>query len=173
MFRLYGEALRAKLTGGRTPYYREIVVSLVKAALYELLGNVDESKQSPCGGKLVTQREVLFKHFVELLSNCQVKPRSVAWYADCLCVTPKYLSTVCKQVSGRTALSWINEYVLTDIRHWLKNSSKTIKEVADLLRFPNLSFFGKYCRQHFGMSPSEFRQQHDARKEELSESGGA
>lgn len=157
MLRHYGEALQAKLNGGKTPYYREIVVSLVKAALYELLGNVGEPAASPCSGRLVTQREVLFKRFVELISSIPVKPRSVTWYADRLCVTPKYLSTVCKQVSGKTALAWINEYMLADVRHWLKNSNKTIKEVADLLHFPNNSFFGKYCRTHFGMSPSEFR----------------
>jgi AraC-like DNA-binding protein len=66
---------------------------------------------------------------------------------------------VCKQVSGKTALEWINEYVLIDVRHWLKNSDKSVKEIADLLNFPNLSFFGKYCRAHLGMSPLKYRRE--------------
>jgi len=41
----------------------------------------------------------------------------------------------------------------------LKNSPKSIKEISDELEFPNLSFFGRYCRQRLGLSPSEFRQQ--------------
>lgn len=87
-------------------------------------------------------------------------------YADSLCVTPKYLSTVCKQVTGKTALHWINEYVQVDIRHWLKNSDKTIKEIAGLLEFPNISFFGKYCRAHFGVSPTELRKRLQEQQEE-------
>lgn len=51
----------------------------------------------------------------------------------------------------------INEYVITDIQHLLKNTDKPIKEVVGLLNFPNISFFGTYCRKHFGMSPTEYR----------------
>lgn len=86
-----------------------------------------------------------------------VKPRTVSWYAEQLYVTPKHLSTVCKQVSGRTAFEWINEYVTIDIRNLLKNTNKPIKEIVDMLRFPNTSFFGSYCRKHFGMPPMEYR----------------
>jgi AraC-like DNA-binding protein len=74
---------------------------------------------------------------------------------------------VCKQVSGKTALDWINEYVLIDVRHWLKNSDKSVKEVADLLDFPNLSFFGKYCRSHLGMSPLKYRKELRGRGEDI------
>lgn len=158
MLQLYGETLRAKLRSGQgLPYRREIVMSLVKAALYELIGNVDESKLAERSGSMGHQRESLFKRFMELLAETQVKPRYVSWYADRLCITPKYLSTVCRQVSDRTAFAWINEYVMADIRHWLKNSDKTVKEIAHLLDFPNLSFFGKYCRQHCGLSPTKYR----------------
>lgn len=157
MFDLYGSVLRAKLQMKQSPYYHEIITSLIKACLYELLANVKGRESDIHGGRLITQGEVLFKQFVDLLVNTEVKPRNVSWYADHLCITPKYLSTICKQVSGKTALYWINEYVLNDIRYWLKSSNRTIKEIADQLDFPNLSFFGKYCRAHFGMSPTEYR----------------
>lgn len=159
MFNLYGTTLMEKIKMKRTSYYKEIIVSIVKAALYELLANVDNNQSTSYGRGLVKQREVLFKRFIDLLSKTRIKPRNVSWYANQLCVTPKYLSTVSKRVSGKTAFDWINEYVLVDIRFWLKNSNKTIKEVADLLNFPNNSFFGKYCRTHFGISPTEYRKQ--------------
>lgn len=157
MFNAYGNALRRKLKMNKTPYYHEAITSLIKACIYELLANVEDYGTGSTRGRIITQKEVLFKQFVDLLANMETKPRSVAWYADRLCVTPKYLSTVSKHVSGKTALCWINEYVTNDIRYWLKSSSKTIKEIAEQLDFPNISFFGKYCRQHFGMSPTEFR----------------
>ena len=159
MFGLFGTALMEKIKMERTSFYREIIVSIVKAALYELLANVDDSQAASCGTGLITQREVLFKRFIDLLSKTRIKPRYVSWYADQLCITPKYLSTISRQVSGKTAFDWITEYVLVDIRFWLKNSDKTIKEVADLLDFPSISFFGKYCRTHIGTSPTEYRKQ--------------
>jgi AraC-like DNA-binding protein len=66
---------------------------------------------------------------------------------------------VSKQVSGKTAFEWINEYVQRDIRNWLRNSDKSIKEIYQLLNFPSISFFGKYCRTHLGASPTELRKQ--------------
>ena len=158
MFRLYGSMLMEKVKMKHCPFYREIIVSIVKASLYELLANVKNESVS-YGNGLAKQRDVLFKRVIEVLSTTRIKPRNVSWYAEQLCVTTKYLSTVCKQVSGKTAFDWINEYVLVDIRYWLKNTNKTVKEVADILEFPNISFFGKYCRAHFGMSPTEFRKQ--------------
>ena len=158
MFDLYGSLIMAKVKMKRSPYYEKSIVSIVKAALYDLLANV-ESKPAPYGHGLIKQREILFKNFIELLFTTRIKPRNVSWYAEQLCVTSKYMSTVVKQVSEKTASAWINEFVAVDIRYWLKNSSKTIKEIADLLKFPNISFFGKYCRAHFGMSPTEYRKQ--------------
>lgn len=159
LFILYGKILQEKMEQEPMPFRKEIITSVVKAILYELLTNtVAESKDTPdCKLQLDKAGNMLFKRFIELLAGSRVKPRSVTWYADTLCITPKYLSTVCKEVTGKTASCWINEYVLIDIRHWLKNSNKTIKEIADLLEFPNISFFGKYCRAHFGVSPKELR----------------
>ena len=85
---------------------------------------------------LTKQRDVLFRRFIELLASTRIKQRKVSWYAEKLCISPKYLSTICKQVSGKTAYYWINEYVVIDIRYWLKNTNKTIKEISDILEFP-------------------------------------
>ncbi|MGN1264877.1 MAG: helix-turn-helix domain-containing protein [Muribaculaceae bacterium] len=156
---LLANVIISKAKMKQSPYHREILVSLVKASLYELLGNVDSDKASQQSNGLTKQHEVLFKRFIGLLSQLPVKPRFLSWYANKLCVTPKYLSAVCKRVSGKTAFAWINEYILIDVRFWLRNSDKTIKEVAELLNFPNISFFGKYCRTHFGASPTELRRQ--------------
>ncbi len=156
--RLYKEMLHAQIQTRQHLFRKEIIESIIRAILYEILANTGEYTPSS-GTILVRQRDVLFKRFIQLLLRCKVKPRSVTWYANQLCITSKYLSTVCKQVSGRSAFDWISEYVQVDIRHMLKNSQKSIKEVADTLQFPNISFFGKYCRTHFGKSPTELRKQ--------------
>jgi AraC-like DNA-binding protein len=155
----YGQMLQDNITLPRTPYRRQVIASIIRAALYEMLDLTSDGPAIPHGEGLIHQGEVLFKGFIKLLTECSVKPRRVTWYASQLCITPRYLSFVCKQVSGKTALEWINEYVLIDVRHWLKNSDKSAKEIADLLGFPNLSFFGKYCRAHLGMSPLKYRRE--------------
>lgn len=159
MLNLYGKILKNKIKKENSFYQKEIITSIIRIAMYELMANVDDGKSDSYSYGLKNQREVLFKRFIDMLVGTQTKPRNISWYAERLYISPKYLSTVCKQVSGKTAFSWINEYVQLDIRHWLKNSNKTIKEIADLLNFPNISFFGKYCRTHFGVSPTVLRQQ--------------
>lgn len=156
MLKLYSTMLMAKIKMKGSAYQKKIIGSIVNAMLYELLGNMKKDSD-PYEIGLTSQREVLFKKFIKLLSTTRIRSRNVSWYAERLCVTPKYLSTVSKQVSGKTAFAWINEFILKDIRYWLKNSDKTIKEIAELLKFPSISFFGKYCRSHFGVSPTECR----------------
>jgi AraC-like DNA-binding protein len=81
----------------------------------------------------------------------------VSWYGEQLCITPKYLSETVKQVSRRTPNEWIDNFVTLEVRVLLKNSSMSIKEIAQHLNFPNQSFLGKYFKEHVGMSPSEYR----------------
>lgn len=78
-----------------------------------------------------------------------------------LAVTPKYLNVVCKQYSNQTALKWMEHYLLEDVRYYLRNTNLTIKEVSNLLGFPNVSFFGSYVKKHFGVSPVNVRKSED------------
>lgn len=102
--------------------------------------------------------EYLFKSFIDLLSASYPKKRNVSYYADRLNVTPKYLSTVCKKIGGQTASKMIDQYVLKDIEYLMKHSSKTIKMISVELDFPDISFFGKYVKKYFGVSPKVLRE---------------
>lgn len=154
IFELCMKMLKEKLRASSSRYKKEIVYSIVKTYLLELLENInmDEPPQ-----KEFSRKEILFKNFMKLISLQIIKPRSLSWYSDKLYVTPKHLSTVCKEVSGKTAFAWINEYIINDVKHSLLNSDMSIKEIADYYNFPNASFFGKYVRQHTGYSPGEYR----------------
>ena len=142
-------------------YNREIIQSIARAALYEWASVVNSQIPANNDTRALKQGERLFKNFIYELTNDKVKSRSVTDYANRLCVTPKYLSAVCKQVSGNTASAFINFYMVKDIKQLLKYSDKSIKEIAQNLGFPNLSFFGKYVKAHLGMSPSAYRKKKD------------
>lgn len=105
----------------------------------------------------MSRSEIIFRDFLTMLSSMPLHQRSVEWYANELCISPKYLSEACRKCSGRCASEWIKDYVMFDIRSHLKNSSQSIKEVAHRLGFSSLTFFGKCVRRWFGQSPTELR----------------
>lgn len=101
--------------------------------------------------------EELFDEFMVLLSENFTRERSVKFYASELCITPKYLTTVIKSVSGKTPTAWISEMVFKEMEHRLRYSQASIKEIAYGLHFPNTSFFGKFFKARSGMSPMQYR----------------
>ncbi len=101
--------------------------------------------------------EAIFIDFINLVEQNYKQERRVSWYANQLCITPKHLSETVKQVSNRTPIEWIDDYVTMEIRSLLKNTPKSIKEISTEMHFPNQSFFGKYFKQHVGMSPLAYR----------------
>ena len=83
--------------------------------------------------------------------------RSVSFYADKLCLTSKYLSTVIKEVTGRSVLAWINETVIAEAKILLKTSEMTVMQISEELNFPNPSFFGRFFKQYTGVTPLKYR----------------
>ena len=108
------------------------------------------------------QVNYILRKFMELLSKDKGMHRSVSYFANELCYTPKHFSKVIKQACGRTPLDLINETTVEHIKYRLKRSEKSIKEIAEEFNFPNQSFFGKYVKAHLGTSPANYRN----RKEE-------
>lgn len=101
--------------------------------------------------------ELLFMKFRKLVSIHFLQHRDVGFYASVLCVSPKYLSSSVKTISGRTAREWISDTVIAEMKYQLTNTTLTIKEIAYKLNFSNISFFGKYFKAQTGMSPTFFR----------------
>lgn len=146
-------------------FHKEIMHSLFQAAVFELCAIIaPHVKYSDDGGSM-KQANLLFRKFIGRLTENEGKACSVKRYAEELCITPKYLSFISKTVSGKTALEWIHEYTVKAIERYLKHSNLSIKEIADRLEFPNLSFFGKFTKNHLGVSPTEYRRQQSMKKE--------
>ena len=99
----------------------------------------------------------VFERFIELVTEYHNRERGMAFYADKLCLTPKYLSKLIKQASGRSAPDWIDSFMILEAKNLLKYSDKPIKEIVYLLNFPNQSVFYKFFKTHTGLTPSEYR----------------
>lgn len=103
------------------------------------------------------RREEYFAKFITLLGENFKSQRMVGFYAEQMCVTPKYLSLLIKEFSGKSAAEWIDSYVITEAKTLLRYSTMSIQEVAYALNFSSQSFFGKYFKHLVGMSPSEYK----------------
>lgn len=139
------------------PFRTEVIRSLLRSGILGLCGVLTTILPNNAMPKQ-TQAETLFQRFLNLVSTNNSKERTVEDYASELCVSSKYLSVVCKKASGKTANEWIREHMLEEIRYYLKQTDLSMKEIADQLGFANPSFFGKYVKEHFGMTPVQFRQ---------------
>lgn len=103
-------------------------------------------------------RKLNYVHeFIRIVEQNFRRERNVAFYADSLCITPKYLSLLVKEVTGHSAASIIDQYVITEAKNMLRFSGDTIQQVAYKLNFANQSAFGKYFKHLTGQSPTVFR----------------
>ena len=151
--------------GKDNPLHTDVIQSLLRSAVLALCGAMKMKLSSEKhldddatlqGNERMTSK-VHFQHFLDLLHSNDVKRHTVEAYASELCISPKYLTVVCKKNSGKTANEWITEHVLEDIRYYLRQTDLSIKQICEKLAFPNPSFFGKYVKSHFGMTPLELK----------------
>ena len=104
------------------------------------------------------QSAAIMSRFLNMLENGTYREhREVKWFADKLCVTPKYLSEVCRKVSGYPANYWINRYTVLDISRLLRDKSLTFVRISDMFGFSSPAYFSRYVQQHLGVSPTEYR----------------
>lgn len=99
----------------------------------------------------------LFNRFMDLVRQYSYKHHQVNWFADQLCVTPKYLSDVCRSESGYTALYWINTGITHELVRLLDKPLLTISEISVMLNFSSIAHLSKYAKKHLGMTPTEYR----------------
>ena len=153
-FKEYFQVIKQKICDQGNHFRKDLIKTLLLAMFYDL-SNIIYRVQN--NGKPQTRADAIFTHFIKLVEKNYRQERRVGWYAAQLNITPKHLSETVKNASRRTPNEWIDDYVTLELRVLLKNSTKTIKEIAQELNFPNQSFLGKFFKEHVGVSPSKYR----------------
>ena len=148
-----------ELEGPETDFAVEIVGGLIAATIYKvgdiLTHYIEEHPELE--NPMHNRAEEYFKQFTELLGEHYTRERSVGYYARQLCITPKYLTTLIKRISGKSVSEWIDSYVILEAKTLLKYSNMSVQEIAYYLNFPNQSFFGIYFKRNTGMTPSPYK----------------
>ncbi len=148
------QLIKTMLRSDKERYRHEIIRSLFTTAFY-IITELNQRERPSMRTK--GRGEAIFEEFSNLLQQYNKQERNVGFYAKQLGITPKYLSSIVKEVSGKTAARWIDESVILEAKNLLKYSGMSIQEIAYHLNFSTQSFFGKYFKQHTGTSPSRFK----------------
>lgn len=139
-------------------YVRSISRNLIAAAVYQLMQFVRKrSVAEVAPERQHSRRSTYVKDFLELVHKHHRSERSVAFYADKLFISPKYLSLIIKESTGRSAAQWIDEFVILEAKNMLRFSGKNVQQIAYELNFNNQSSFGKYFKHITGMSPTAYQ----------------
>ena len=136
-------------------YHYQIIKNLVISTAFECLDILTEKCIEPQGSN---RKKALFNAFLQKVEEEHREHHSVKHYADELFVTPKYLSTVVEEMSGKGAKQWIDEYIALDAKVLLQSSQKDIQEISNELNFIDVGFFGKFFKRMTGMTPKAFRE---------------
>lgn len=140
------------------PMARHTVSSLTSALFYQMVDALYARVEIPTSGSKTPQRQLTYVHdFIKLVHMHFGKERTVSFYADKLFISPKYLSLLVKEATGRSAAQWIDHHVIIEAKNLLRYSGKNIQQVAYALNFSNQSSFGKYFKHLTGMSPTEYQ----------------
>ena len=150
-------ALRDKLRRPDFRFKHDILkgyLQVLYGEVCQLMAPLVEAQDTRQGSR----KKQIFDRFLEELRQHYATQRSVQFYADRLCLTPKYLSQVIHSVSGRHAGDWIRDYVILEAKALLKSGQYTVQQVSDLLNFANQSFFGVYFKKAVGCSPTAYKE---------------
>lgn len=137
-------------------FYRELIINAVQSAILDFF-----DFHSTLNGEdtISTQNASIMSRFLAMLEDgAYRRNREVTFYADALCVTPKYLSEVSKRVSGYAANYWINRYTSLDIARMLRDKSLTFVQISDIFCFSSPAYFSRYVQRNLGMNPTQYRE---------------
>lgn len=137
-------------------FYRDVLINAVQTMILDFF---DFHAEMYGVDKISSQNHQLMGQFIELLERGDYrKNRDIAYYADKLCITTKYLSEVSKKVSGLPAAYWITRYTSLDISRLLRDRTLTLTDITDMFNFSSSAHFSRYVLKNLGAKPSELRE---------------
>lgn len=138
-------------------FFEEVIKGQLYSLLMEIASLYAEQEVKP-KEKATSRNEEIVEQFFLLLKDHHKTERSATFYADKIFVTPKYLSSVLKKVTGRTINTWIDEAAVLASKILLKSTSLTVLQISEELNFPNSSNFGRFFKNYTGLTPIEYRE---------------
>lgn len=163
-FSMLLDMLRSRVLDKQLPFYSQTIFHFFSTVLFEVINhcctlqNVATSTDDDFANEHSSRSDTLFKQFIQLLNEDEGRHRTVAFYAEKLCVSPKHLSRVIKEITGKKALTVIVSFAIQQIKIDLKLTDLPINVLATKYNFGNFPFFCQFVKKHLGMKPQEYRE---------------
>lgn len=135
----------------------EVIWLLVRAFCCNIFRDFQNFRSEEIDGESHTRKDSLSKQFISLVQEHAIEHKDLSFYADKLCVTPKYLSNVISKTTGKKAAKWIDYYVMLQAMRLLKNTEDNISQISDKLNFMTSSDFCRCFKRMTGMTPKQYR----------------
>ena len=160
------DMLRSRILDRNLPFYSQTIFHFFSVVLFEVINHCcpvqndtfTSSPETDFGNEHSKRSDSLFKQFIQLLNEDAGRHRTVAYYADSLCISPKHLSRIVKDKTGKKALDVIVSYAVQQIKIDLKLTDLPISALAAKYNFSNFSFFCQFIKKHLGLKPQEYRE---------------
>lgn len=149
------ENFKKRLEVKEHTFYNDILRTSARMLVLDLF---DIHAKMHKGEAMSQSGATIMTKFIAMLHNREYrKNREVAYYAEQLCVVPKYLSEISNKISGYSASYWINRYTSHDINELLRENTMTPTQIAKMFHFTSTSYFNRYVKRYLGSYPSELR----------------
>ncbi len=156
-YRLYFDLLQNHLDSPEAPH-KELSLRLLFASMAYDLYDLKKYQEEESLCQTYSSAENILRQFMQHLHDPSQPYLNVSEYANLFHITPKYFSSVCKRLTGKTASQLISDEIVHSAQISLRDGSKTIKQIAAMMGFKNQSHFGRFFCQKTGISPQKYRE---------------
>ena len=148
--------LRDRMEDRHLQFYPQLMGSLCLTMMYDIF---EAHAQREATDTHTDRTAYIVKQLMALLATgISRTERDVSYYAERLHVSPKYLSSTIKRVTGHSVTSYIDRHTIPILKDFLDDERLSLTQIAENMNFTSLSYFSRYCTKHLGQSPSSYRQ---------------
>ena len=149
--------IREKIKDKDNVFRMQIIQNYVQITFYNIYNYLISDRRNITEKTVPNNDTTIYERFIKTVEEHYRKEHGVKFYADMLCLTPKYLSSVIYEISGKHASERIHEYILSEAKALLKSTDMSLKNIADVLCFCTPSHFGRFFKRYTGYAPGAYK----------------
>lgn len=140
-----------------SPAFRErLELNFLQSMLMWIFSSIPDTYVSKA--ESYTRKQLLFHKFMHLIHEHAAQMHQVSFYAEQLCISPRYLNEITLSFSnGKTPKALIDEQLTAELKVLLNNPALSIAEIASLCHFPDSSYLSRFFKKNTGIAPKAFR----------------
>lgn len=141
-------------------FVKRVATGLVQAIYFQIFMAYRVEERPEDDRPLTANQKRVYRQFVDLVAKHFTAERNISYYADKVCVTPKYLSQVVQLACGYSASDIIDHHVIAEAKMLLRSKQYSVAQISDMLNFTCQSYFGRFFKRITGMTPGEYQNQY-------------